>query len=81
MVDVKDVRTMKLVRAEFCRRGLDISRADLHIQHGILTVQGIIPPFKGQGPEEMKHEVDLVLRHLRSKPEIRDVIVDVAYLA
>jgi hypothetical protein len=81
MVDVNDVRALKLARSEFSRRGLDISRADMHVSKGILSVRGTITPYQGQKIDDLKHEIDLVTKHLRGRHEIRDVILELAYLS
>lgn len=75
MADPKDVETTKIVRREFNRRAIDTSLADIRVSHGVVYIRGTIKPMRG-GAGDPKHEVEIISRALRTRPEIRDVVVD-----
>jgi len=80
MHDERDVRAQKLARNEFSRRGIDISRADLQVRHGILTVRGVIGVPHSIQHDDFKHEMELIQRMLRSRPDFRDVVIDAIFM-
>ncbi|MBV6457082.1 MAG: hypothetical protein HONBIEJF_00189 [Fimbriimonadaceae bacterium] len=77
MADPKDVEATKLVRREFNRRAIDTTMADIRVMHGVVYIRGTIKPMRGGG--DPKGEVELIVRVLRTKPEIRDVVVDATF--
>lgn len=77
MADPKDVEATKIVRREFNRRAIDITMADIRVMHGVAYIRGTIKPMRGGG--DPKSEVELIVRALRTKPEIRDVVVDATF--
>jgi hypothetical protein len=81
MADLSDVRGLRISRTELTKRGIDITRADLRMSHGVLYVKGAISVLKGAAIKDLKAEVEHIRLLLRQKPDIRDVIVDVQYLA
>jgi len=74
-----DIRGSKIARNEFSRRGIDISRADIRLTRGVLHVQGVLGTG-GMRQDDFKATMELVLKVLKSKPEIRDVVINAAYL-
>ena len=80
MVDVNDVRGLRLARTELSKRGIDTMRADLRVMHGILYIRGTVPPLVGHVCHDVRHEVEHIAGLLRQKPEIRDVVVDCSYV-
>lgn len=81
MVDERDVRGLRQARCELTKHGIDIARADLQLRKGVLTVRGQVAKMPGSPIEDLKLEMDHMMRLLRQRPEIREVIVDCAYLA
>lgn len=79
MADPNDVSGTKMARSLFGRRGIDVSRADLRVMHGVCYLRGTISAIRGFGVEDLKGETANVARLLRQKPEIRDVVIDVTY--
>lgn len=79
MVDEKDVHGLRFARSEFSRRCIDISRADVRMMHGVLQVRGEVRPGPNCTFTDLKTEMELVARVLRTKAEIRDVVLDVVY--
>lgn len=77
MADHKDVEVTKLVRREFNRRMIDVTMADVRVSHGVVYIRGTIKPMRGGG--DPRHELEIITRALRSRPEIRDVVVDAIF--
>lgn len=78
MADPNDVVATKLLRREFTKRQLDISMADLRVSHGVAQIRGVIRLMRGASGDP--HEITyLIARHLRARPEIRDVVVDATF--
>ncbi len=78
MADPNDIQAAKLARREFTKRQIDLTLADIHVSHGLVTIRGVVRALRG-GPPDVRAEVELVARLLRAKPEIRDVVVDCIY--
>jgi len=81
MADINDVRALRAARTEFSKRGVDITRCDIRMHHGILHVRGAVSVAKGSFIKDLKTEVEHIGRILRQKAEIRDVVIDCQYLA
>jgi hypothetical protein len=79
MVDVNDVRGLRVARAELSKRGIDTMRADVRMMHGVLYVRGTIVAMPGCPIPDIQHEMDHIVHILRQKPEIRDVIIDCTF--
>ncbi len=75
MADPKDVAATKMVRQEFSKRNLDTTRADLRVTHGVVYIRGSVGVIKG-GPPDVRSEIETIAKVLRTRPGIRDVIVD-----
>lgn len=74
----EDVAATKLVRRELNRRKIDASLVDIRVSHGVVTLRGVVKPMRG-GAGDVKAEIEIVARALRSRTEIRDVIMDLIY--
>ncbi len=79
MADPKDVAGTKVVRKEFTKRKVDTSLADIRVMHGVAYVRGTLQPVRGAGIVDIKHEVEHIARIIRTRPEIRDVVIDCTY--
>jgi len=78
MADPADVAANKALRREFSRRMIDITQADLRVTHGVAYIRGAIKPIKG-GPPDIRKEVELIARVLRTQAGIKDVVIDCAF--
>lgn len=78
MADPADVIANKALRREFSRRMIDITQADLRVTHGVAYIRGAIKPIKG-GPADIRKEVELIARILRTQAGIKDVVIDCAF--
>ena len=77
MVDQNDFRGQRIARTEFARRGVDISRADLYVMHGILYIRGEVKPMPKSLILDMNSEMGIITKILRQRPEIRDIVLDI----
>lgn len=77
MVDQNDFRGQRIARSEFARRGVDVSRADLYVMHGILYMRGEVKPMPKSMIVDMNAEMGIITKILRQQPEIRDIVLDV----
>jgi hypothetical protein len=79
MVDQNDFRGQRIARAEFARRGIDISRSDLYVMHGVMYMRGEVKAMPNANFNDIGHELALVTKILRQRPEIRDIVLDVKH--
>ncbi|MCH8275168.1 MAG: BON domain-containing protein [Armatimonadetes bacterium] len=73
-----DIQAAKIVRREITRRPIDYSRIDIRVNHGIVYIRGQVAAMRGQ-PLDIREEMQLIVKVIRQRPGIRDVILDVIY--
>jgi len=76
MVDPNDVHALKSVRAEFSKRGIDISRADIRVAHGVCHIRGNLSKLPHAVFESLDEEIHHIVKAIRQRPEIRDVALE-----
>jgi hypothetical protein len=81
MIDSRDVQGLRIVRSELARRGIDTGRADVHLLRGVLTIRGSIKAAPGSHFGDLKTEMENIARFLRQRAEVREVVLDCAYLS
>ncbi len=69
----EDAGMTRLVRREISRRYVDSTFVDIKVMHGICYLRGYIKQLRGHDAD-LQEEHDIILRILRQKPGIRDVI-------
>lgn len=79
MVDQNDFRGQRIARAEFARRGIDISRSDLYVMHGVLYMRGEVKAMPNATYNDLAAEIGLVTKILRQRPEIRDLVLEIKH--
>ena len=79
MKDIKDVHGLRMARTELSKRGIDTTRADVRMMHGVLQIRGRIGVTKSSNITDIKTEMEHIARILRGKSEIRDVVLDCNY--
>jgi hypothetical protein len=79
MKDPNDVRGTKAARNILSKKGIDISLADVRVIKGHCEIRGVLGVMAGHEIEDLETEVEGLIKVLRSKPEIRDVKVEVTY--
>ncbi|MDI9641339.1 hypothetical protein QPK87_06670 [Kamptonema cortianum] len=75
MADPSDVAATKLVRSEFGKRMIDTTQADLRVTHGVCYIRGALKTIKG-GPSDLRKEVEIISKVLRTRQGIKDVVID-----
>jgi hypothetical protein len=76
MADHKDVHGTRIARTELSKRGIDTSRADVRVAHGVCYIKGLISPVAGSAIADIRTEMEHIRHILKQKPDIRDVILD-----
>ena len=74
-----DAAMTRMAQREISRRFLDNTRLDVKVSHGVVRIQGSVGRLRGY-EVNLKHELDVINRILRSRPGIRDVIIDVLFM-
>ncbi|MCL6518951.1 MAG: hypothetical protein K6T99_03910 [Armatimonadetes bacterium] len=74
----EDVQMTRLVQREIGRRYIDSRQLDVRVIHGVVYIRGIVRKIRGHDVS-LEAEMEIIRRILRSKPGIRDVIMDVTY--
>lgn len=75
MADPKDLEATKMARREFNKRPIDLSRADIRVMHGVVTVRGQLSLMRS-AEGSLSEYLEQIRKALRSRPEVRDVIID-----
>ena len=76
MTDEKDVHGLRMARSELSKRGIDTSRADVRVMHGVCYIKGMVYATPGSDIKDIRLEMEHVRHILRQKPDIRDVVLD-----
>jgi len=79
MASEEDVRGTKHARSEFSRRGIDLTQADLRVMHGICYVRGSVRALRSANIPDLRSEMEKIAKILKTKQEIKDVIMDCIY--
>lgn len=79
MANEDDVRGTKYARSEFSRRGIDLTQADLRVMHGICYVRGSVRALRSANITDLRSEMEKIAKILRTKQEIKDVVLDCIY--
>ena len=79
MADPNDVFVTKIARREFNKHLVDITRTDIRVSHGTVFIRGTIQQQRGAHYHDVEEETLRIVRILRQRPEVRDVVLDVSY--
>lgn len=66
----------KAARTLLTKHGLDISRAQVSVIHGICYIRGIITAMPGYRITDTQAEVERIGQFIRQKPGVRSVVVE-----
>lgn len=69
----EDAEMTRMVRREISRRYVDSSNVDVKVMHGVCYLRGYIKVLRGH-ESDLNEEHEIILRILRQRPGIRDVI-------
>ena len=72
----EDRDATRQVRSIMARRGIDVSRCDLRVTHGVCYVRGLVQAMKGVVIPDLKSEMDNIAKVLRQKQDIREVVME-----
>ncbi|MEN6519654.1 MAG: BON domain-containing protein [Armatimonadota bacterium] len=70
---IEDVEMTRMVRREISRRYVDCTSVDIRVMHGVVYLRGFLKKLKGHD-SDLDQEMETILRILRQKPGIREVI-------
>ena len=79
MADPNDVIATKLTRREFNKHHVDVTQADIRVNHGVVFVRGTVQAQRGSHYHDVEEECQRIARILKQRPEIRDVVLDATY--
>lgn len=79
MADPNDIIATKLTRREFNKHLVDVTQADIRVSHGTVVIRGTIQQQRGAHYADVEEETKRIVRILRQRPEVRDVVLDVTY--
>ena len=71
----EDVEAMRLVRKELARRPVDTTLMHVGLSHGVVRIGGQVRAMRGHALD-VRSEMELVAKVLRTKPGIREVVID-----
>ncbi|MFZ4507496.1 MAG: hypothetical protein ACOYON_07345 [Fimbriimonas sp.] len=77
--DPADLQGTKIARQFIGRRGIDLTRADIRVMHGVLYVKGQVAKMRGFDIPSLRAELEAAGKILRTKQEIKDVVIEVTY--
>ena len=78
-MDVNDVRGTKSARSAFGKRGIDISMADVRVQHGVCFVRGTLKALPKWEIPNIEKEANQIATLLKRGAEIREVVLECTY--
>ncbi len=73
----EDSQMTRMIQREIARRNIDISRLDIKAMHGVVYLRGTIKKIRGHENLELRKELEIIHRNLRTKSGVRDVVLDV----
>lgn len=79
MANEDDVRGTKYARSEIGRRGIDATLADIRVMHGICYIRGSLKGLRSANIPDLRSEMEKIAKILRTKAEIKDVVIDAIY--
>ena len=71
----EDAHMTRMIQREIGRRQVDTSLLAINVSHGIVHLRGQIKKLRGHDVD-LRQELEIIRRIIRSKPGIRDVLVD-----
>jgi len=79
-VSLVDSAMSREVLREIGKRPVDVSNLDVHVMHGVVYLRGRIEKLRGYYEDlDLHEELTMILRVLKQKQGIRDVVCEVAF--
>ena len=76
-MSVADSAMSREALREISKRQIDISALDVHASHGVLYLRGRVDQLRGQTELDLEREIHTILRVLKQKPGVRDVVCEI----
>ena len=76
-MSIVDSAMTREVLRDISKRQLDISNLDVHVMHGVIYLRGRLEKVRGNDDMDLREELHLVLKLLRQKQGIRDIVCEV----
>lgn len=74
---IEDAEMTRAIRREISRRYIDATNVDVRVIHGVVYLKGYIETLRTHQSTNLSDEMEIILRILRTRPGIRDVINEV----
>jgi ribosome maturation factor RimP len=78
MADAHARESQRAARTLLTKHGLDLSRAQVSVAHGVCYVRGIVTPAAGHKIDDVEAECQRVAQFIRQKPGIRQVVLEIS---
>ncbi|MBS1718035.1 MAG: hypothetical protein JSS72_09930 [Armatimonadetes bacterium] len=79
MASIDDVRGTKAARSAFGKHGIDLTMADVRVQHGVCFVRGQLKALPKWRMPSVEHEAERTASLLKRTPEIKEVVLECTY--
>ena len=79
MANEDDVRGTKTARSELGRRGIDTTLCDVRVMHGVCYIRGSLRADRSANIPDLRTEMEKIAKILRTKAEIKDVVIDAIF--
>jgi len=77
-VSLEDSAMNREVLREIAKHPVDSSGLDVHVSHGVAYIRGRVEKLRGYYEDiDLREELLIILKALRQKPGIRDVVCEV----
>jgi hypothetical protein len=77
-VSVVDASMTRDAKREIAKRPVDSSYLDVHVTHGVVYLRGRMEKIRGYYEDlDLHEELIVIIKVLRQKPGIRDVVCEV----
>ena len=77
-MSVVDAAMTRDVLRDISKRPVDISNLDIHVQHGVIYIRGRMEKVRGYWDDiDLQDELNIILKLLRQKMGVRDVVCEV----
>lgn len=78
-MDINDVRGTKFARSAFGKRGIDLTMADVRVQHGVCFVRGMLKAAPKWDIPSVEKEAHLVAGIIKRQATIKECVMECTY--
>lgn len=76
---VEDAEMTRSIRRDISRRYVDSTSVDVRVMHGVVYLRGYLENLRGHEEVNLREEADIIIRILRQRPGIRDVVNEMEF--